>query len=270
MNSIDSFMNELKEIDDQTELITSKFKDLYFENMGTLVVNNKKYEISNCAYLTINNQIKIKGAGVREIPNDLLTKVYNVIMKEDRLKDVKANIIITNNAIKGLMIKSEDERSYRYISSYRVLSIIEAEAQKNDMPIELISGTQDDCITVVDYKLNNYINDKYSLGISVKNSTNGYSSIYLILNIVYKNKVFNTTIKEVMEHKGDIEGKIKKGLRNIFSQIRNMDINKKMKEPITDKYIESLGYNKYQLKYIARHFKGTTIGDFMDFCVYVF
>jgi len=266
MDNEEIFMDLLEKVNKNTILLSSKFKFIHFDNMGTLTIKNKKYEISPCAYLSINNQIKIKGAGVREIPNDLLVQVYNAIISGDRLKDLKTNIILVDNKVNAIMLKSDDERSYQYISSYEIINTLKQEAHKKDISLEFISGVQDDYFTIIEYKIKNKLNNFCEFGIYIKNSISGYSSIHFNITILYKNKIFPTTIGFVLEHKGDINEKVQIGINSLLKDMTSFDIEEKLKEPISKQYIESLGFSKYELKYIYRHFSGATIRDFLDFC----
>ena len=137
---IDYFINKEKE----TNLLEVKFKNIEFLDLNRVSVLHKTYLVSPCAYLSINNQIKVKGKGFSELPPQLVINIYNTVLKGNRLKNKLANIILEHDNIKAIMMGGNDERSFQYVKTSSIINSLKKYCEDNDYSLEFINATDDD------------------------------------------------------------------------------------------------------------------------------
>ena len=267
-----SFLNKIKEKEENTRHLETEFSNILFLTKDKIQIFNKTYSIASSAYLSINNQIKVKGAGFSELSDILITKIYNEVLQKDRLKNKKAKIFFIDDSIKSIMVGGTDKRAFKYTKATTIISKAKEQLDRNNCKYEFLMGNDDDYFTIARYKITNMFNLKYNVAIEISTSISGYSSIK-VTPILY-NESSEIILDEsglTIEHKGDTLSKIQERMRKVLEDINkyltNMDnINKsQLTKTKIDSICRNSGLGLNARKYILRHFKEGSVEEFVSF-----
>ena len=266
------FLSKIIEKEKNTEIIEVNFSDILFKNIEKVNIFNKDYYLSPCSFLSLNNQSKINGIGLKDLNSDLLTQIYNQTFHSYRLRDKKAKIITYDKSIKAIMIGGDDERAFRYVKISSIVEEIKDYCQNNDIKIEFIMGVEDDYLTIIRYEITNRAaignNVSYKMAFDIITSISGYSSIKIVPILHNKKTEIELSNSQIsFEHKGNPLSKLKNKLEDFFNSftLSVSSINKLKEKEISSidisKLCRTLNLGIKLQKFISRDFKGETLYD---------
>lgn len=266
-----SFYKGIQNYEKETSLVKAKGKNISFINYSNIEVFGQYHVISPCAYLSINNQIQVKGVGFSDLSEELTTHIYNEGFQSDRLRNKDFLLIFVQGLLKAIMVSGEvDGRGYSYYKTSKIIDTLIKDAKKRRISLHFEDGIFDDYYTVITYQIKKTYYPGYTFYVTLADSITGYSSIRFIPSIErgrLRVELKDDTIS--IEHKGDIEHKLESVMKEIDNSF--MRITKRFVEDL-DKPIESieklcrdLGLNKRKASYVLHNFKGETLDDFLDF-----
>lgn len=263
------FFSQLESIENNLHFIVCSFKDISFVNLNTIKIQGKNYIFSNCAFLSLNNQIKIKGLGTHDLSPTLKIQMYNEVLRGSRLGSKQACILLINNQVKNISLYTSDKRSFNYIRFSDLLAIFTFYLKDNNYIFSFNNGIIDDYISSVRYNIKNFSFSKYQLCVDIISSYSSYSSIKICPILVYKNNEIKLTEQLCFEHKGNPLNRIKDKLSLLFEQvdttINTLELNaNKLSEQSIQQLCKRVGTTKKLEKYIIRHIQGNSFNDLLE------
>lgn len=266
------FLNSIIEKENHTIFLEVNFGNIKFINIKELKVFNKNYPISDCAYLSINNQIKVKGRGFQDLSDDIVVNIYNQILNSNRLKEKKANVILVDNFVKAITVGGDDRRAFKYTRTSFLIRIIKERLSELGYGSEFVSGVDDDCLTVIRYKIPNIYHYAYNAAIDIITSISSYSSIKIV-PVFYSlsSEIVLNDYKLSFENKGTPLIRIKEQINEVIETLESQLLNFKT---LKDKDIEietileicsNIGVDKNVVNLIKNHYKGNNVYDFINF-----
>lgn len=270
VNSEQSFMDGILHYESETQLVRAKGEHLTFTDYTHLKIYNENYIVSPSAYHSINNQMQINGNGFTELSDFTKASLYNEILSNERLQNKSFLIIIVSGQVKAMMVDSKDKRSFSYIETSEVISVIKKEFDKIGIPLLFEDGIFDDYYAVATYRLRKPYYPGYSFYFMLVKSNTGYSSLK-ITPIVERGRLSMQFKKDELtfEHKGDMLEKVIGIAGTVDAAFRR--ITKRIKEASDEKpeniyaFCLKKGINKRTAKYIYNHFQGETVLELAEF-----
>lgn len=268
------FLKKLIEKENSTQLLEIRFKDISFVNIDKIEIFKRRYKVCKCAYLSINNQIKVKGRGFEDLTDDLKIKIYNQVLQSDRLKNKLANAIIIEDEVKAIMVGGDDERSFQYIKTSSIIHTIKTYLTNNGYGYDFLTGTEDDYVSIVRYKINGIYHHKYNAAVDIITSISGHSSIKLVPIIYSRDSEMELTKDAIIiEHKGFPINRVKDNLPYLidcfslyFSKFKTFEDDVfENKDSVIEDICFNAGLNKRTRNFILNNFNGITIKDFLNF-----
>ena len=266
------FLNSIIEKENHTIFLEVTFGNIKFVDIKTLKVFNKNYSVSDCAYLSINNQIKVKGRGFQDLSDELIVSIYNQILNSNRLKEKKANVILVDNFVKAITVGGDDKRAFKYTRTSFLITIIKERLTELGYGSEFVSGVDDDCLTVIRYKIPNIYHPQYNAAIDIITSISSYSSIKIV-PVLYSlsSEIVLSDYKLSFENKGTPLIRIKEQINEV---IEILESQLSTFRALRSKNIEietileicfNIGIDKKIINFIKNHYKGNNVCDFIDF-----
>lgn len=274
MNNEKDFLEYLSDKDKKTNFIIVPFKDIYFEKFNQIRVNSKSYPLSSCAYLSINNQSKVKGQGVHDLSQELMRQIYNQTFSSERLKNKLAKIVLIENNVKSIMAGSEDGRGYKYTDFTEIINTFKSYCLNNEINCFFEYGIDDDYYCIARYMLEDLVYNNCKIGIDLTTSISGYSSIKMTPILIRNDSEIHLTEDELSyENKGNPLTRINENIYKLFDRIdyyvNNVDLlmETEISENILNNIMNSIGLGINEKKYISRNFNGTTLNDFLNYMI---
>lgn len=265
------FLSELRNLENNINILEVKFKNIQFINIDKMKVFNKIYSISDSAYLSINNQIKVKGIGFQELPYKLVVEIYNTVLNGERLKEKKANIILKDNEVKAVTVGGTDKRAFKYTRTTSIIEVLKEKLQEQDYSFEFLDGVSDDYTTIIRYKIPELFNYKYDAAINIITSYSCYSSIKIIPILFNYKKNIEIKLKEFkIENKGFPLSRIAIEFPNVLEELKKAlkntnDIDQiKIKDNL-EEICERIDIPKKLQNFILKNFEGENIRELIDF-----